>query len=240
MTTYTNNAEGGTSGTTVTTGNSGGASGNAWDLIAIGTASTLTFDNAHAAHGTLAYKIVCAANVGTYLRQTFGSPVSSVTARMYLYFTANPAGATAIFGWFSTNTVLVRAFVSSTGKLTIASTAGGTAAMTTSIPLNAWFRVDMTATISATVGAATLNRYDSMDSVTVTDTVGQTGANYGGSTSNIIRVGLGTVPSGFAPTYWVDDIAYNDTGAAIGPIATAATSLLVSERRVRRNHLLGR
>lgn len=55
-----NNAEGGSNGTTVTqgsTGNSGGASGNFWDGVSI-PGGTLTFSTDHPADGSLGYKIV--------------------------------------------------------------------------------------------------------------------------------------------------------------------------------------
>lgn len=57
MTLRTNNAEGGTLGATVTTGNSGGASGNAWSRVDIGSACTQTYDNTHA-FGTRSLKMV--------------------------------------------------------------------------------------------------------------------------------------------------------------------------------------
>lgn len=61
MTSISNSAEGGTHGTTVTTGNSGGASGTACSLVTVGTGNTITFSTAGASHGSMGY----AASFGT-------------------------------------------------------------------------------------------------------------------------------------------------------------------------------
>src|SRR6266536_1261283 len=53
MATLSNTFEGGVGGSGIAAGNSGGASGNAFDTATTGTGTTLTFDNAHPAHGTL-------------------------------------------------------------------------------------------------------------------------------------------------------------------------------------------
>src|SRR5438067_677165 len=50
-----NSAEGGTNGTTVTTGNSGGGSGDAFSAVNIGTTGAVTFDSSASAHGGLSY-----------------------------------------------------------------------------------------------------------------------------------------------------------------------------------------
>lgn len=222
MTSYTNNAEGGTSGTTVTGANSGGASGDAL-TVTIGASSALTFDNTHAAHGSLAYQISGGSAVSTFLAKTFTGATSNGTIRMYLYFTANPAAALPICGFYTGSTVCVRLAVSATGKLTLNSPSGGSAAMTSSIPLNQWFRVDITAVLAAgTGGSSTVNRYDSMDSATVSDTFGQSGVNYTGTTDRV-RLGVGTNASGALGTFWLDDLAFNDTGAAIGAVPGAAS-----------------
>jgi hypothetical protein len=61
VTLLTNNFEGGSNGSTITTGNSGGASGNAWDTITIGTSAVDVYDNSQAAHGSLSCKLSTAA-----------------------------------------------------------------------------------------------------------------------------------------------------------------------------------
>ena len=60
-TTYTNNAEGGSNGTTVTTGNSGGASGTAFDSIT----NTHTFSSSSPYDGSLSYSTVTTGTAAT-------------------------------------------------------------------------------------------------------------------------------------------------------------------------------
>jgi hypothetical protein len=78
--TKTNNAEGGTSGTAVTTGNSGGASGDAWNTV-VGTAPT--FDSGSKAHGTLGYKFACVSGSQCATQWT-GFNASNGVVRAYL------------------------------------------------------------------------------------------------------------------------------------------------------------
>lgn len=57
MAVITNSAEGGTNGIVPTTGNTGGASGDASSFIFVGSDNAFAFSNAHPAHGTLGYQL---------------------------------------------------------------------------------------------------------------------------------------------------------------------------------------
>src|SRR5436190_21171956 len=64
-----NSAEGGTNGTAVTTGNSGGGSGDAFNT-STGVNGTRVFDNTQSAHGSLSYKLINAVNTTNILAWT--------------------------------------------------------------------------------------------------------------------------------------------------------------------------
>src|SRR5690606_5281973 len=80
-----NSAEGGTDETGVTTGNSGGASGDAWSQVVLGTGSAIVYDSAQAAHGDLAYSIRQAASQVAFLLRTFTADDEALVS-FYLRF----------------------------------------------------------------------------------------------------------------------------------------------------------
>src|SRR5215218_2907628 len=93
-----NTLEGGSNGTTITAGNSGGTSGDAFDSVVIATNDSLVFDNAHAKE-TLALKAATgASSTGTYAAwtTTIGTQ-TTFWGRMYLYRTANPSAQVRLF-----------------------------------------------------------------------------------------------------------------------------------------------
>src|SRR5215467_10547633 len=98
MTSLVNSAEGGTNGTTVSTGNSGGASGNAFDAL-LTTNATVAYDNAHAHSGALSVKFATAGTAANWAVEwtTSMGTLSQVWFRLYVYFTANPAAGFRIW-----------------------------------------------------------------------------------------------------------------------------------------------
>jgi len=82
-----NSAEGGTDTTAVTTANSGGTSGNAWDTVT----GAPTFSATHAAHGTLCYSFPAATATNVQWSAASIGMMATLYARLYVYPTANPA-----------------------------------------------------------------------------------------------------------------------------------------------------
>jgi hypothetical protein len=85
---YRNSAEGGTHGTNATAANSGGASGDAWDVLSIAPGSTVTYSNVTAAHGSLSYYYDLAQGQ-TSFRWTRGD-TNKVALSVYVRLTGNP------------------------------------------------------------------------------------------------------------------------------------------------------
>ncbi len=99
----TNNAEGGSDGTTVTTGNSGGASGVAWTTV--DTSILYDDDEPNAiADGLLAYDhgAPAAANKTLGWNATVIGSVTNVYGRFYMYRTTTPAEQQRVVRFFDT------------------------------------------------------------------------------------------------------------------------------------------
>lgn len=224
-----NNAEGGSNTTTVTTANSGGNSGIKWQVVTIGTSSTLTYDNTHVAHGALAYKFVNAAATNSFVEWTtnFGTQ-TTFWGRVYLYITANPSNNITIFNAATTGTQRCGIVLDTNGKLNIADSAGGLTAIGTAVSTGAWVRVEFTFTINASTGSATINLYNTPNSFTSTDTVSVASKNFGGTTATQWNFGIVNSPTN-SQTLWIDSINLNTDGFP-GPdfleqTATVSTSV---------------
>lgn len=229
MTALANSFEGGTNGTTISSGNSGGTSGNAFDGVA-GTA--LTFDNAHAAHGSLACKVVLGTS-GTQTYVLWAASLGAITSasdlfiRYYLFLTANPSaneyicrfsqpgtsGGGHICGFGITSAGLPAIY--DTGASTSPKVSGPTA-----LPLNQWIRIEgHCGALSATATSMELKVWLSADSsgtpdYDLTTSTGNTG------TSVPTNFGFGLEKSAVSTTVWLDDVGFSTTGF-IGPVSGA-------------------
>lgn len=233
----TNTAEGVTpSGTTVTLGNSGGTSGNAWDVIQPGTGGTIISDSAHAAHGTLAYNLSINATASEcYLAWTtsIGSLGTSaaVFTRAYLYATANPGTLHKLISVMTgTNATCGTLSLTTAGKIVTFNGVGSTVATSTnSIPLNQWCRVEFDVTPSATVGVLTARLFQGADDVTPLETLNNTGQALQAGPVDQVRFGpRGTTVANIGP-FWFDDMGITDAGP-MGPAVTNATVTLLPSR----------
>lgn len=227
MTLLQNNAEGGTSGTTVTTGNSGGVSGNAFDAVNIGTGAAVTFDNTHAAHGGLSYNVsvgATSANANLQWSTSMGAQ-TTIWFRAYYYLTANFSVAHRIFECTTSGTLVGSVELSTTGKIIMQNTAAAAVLTSTnSVPLNQWFRVEGFITGSATVGQLSFSLYSTQDSQLALESQTSTATqNTTGSPDTYLFGIIGTTSTG---PYWIDEPAISNTGL-IGPTNTGPEQIAV-------------
>lgn len=221
MTVYRNTNEGITpSGTTVSVGNSGGVSGNAWDATSIGVGATDISDNTHAHSGSLSNQIVSTATAATSYNQwdvTIGSLVQH-WFELYLYATANPPASHRLYSVLQTSVNCFGVRLGTNGIITCLdanSVAIPLMVTTNPIPLNKWFRIEGFMIGDALVGQVELKLFANADDVTPLETdtsaanVNTTGA------SNRYRFGLGSNVANIGP-YWQDDVAVSTTGY-LGP-----------------------
>jgi len=222
VTTLVNSFEGGTTGTTISTGNSGPGSGNAFDAVsAPGGGGTLAFSNAEAAHGSLACDLATTGTTGTpYVAWTtsMGSQ-AQVWFRLYLYFTANPSATQRVFAALQGGTACATIAVGTSGKLQFLNAAGSAIfTQTGTIPLNQWFRIEGFIIGSATVGQVELKRFNSPDSTVASETNTSAASQNTTGAMDTYRFGhgAGSALANLGP-WWQDDIGLSN-GGYLGPV----------------------
>ncbi|MFJ9740832.1 hypothetical protein [Streptomyces sp. NPDC101166] len=224
MAKLSNTFEGGSTGVGITTGNSGGTSGDAWSLVNLDS-NTVEYDTARAAHGTVSARIATGATAGMpYLSWTSGISGTTLYARAYLYLTANPGSNLNAVRLMSGSTIVATVRINSTGKVGLLYASGSlTATSTASVPLNAWFRLELKAVASTTAGSVECRCYlGSPDATSATETLQGTGLNTGTNTAmDRVRVGLLTSTTSYSIN--VDDVAWGDTDW-IGPATAGGSS----------------
>ena len=123
MTQLLNSAEGGSNGTTVTTGNSGGTSGNAFDSVLIGTGASVTYSSAQSAHGELSIESVLGSSASSSMVEwstsLTGSSLSQVWFRVYVYLPALPTGNLRLFRCHNGGTFLGAVAINSSGNISL-------------------------------------------------------------------------------------------------------------------------
>lgn len=210
MAVFANTAEGGTNSTTVTTGNSGGASGNAFNAVS----GSPIFTTAQAAHGNLSYAI--ANGSAEYLAWTFTS-VGRSFGRAYFRV-----------GSINESRTLVRLMLSGSQVARINMQPGGTVRLTnsvsnatvdestTTVSNNTWYWVEWDIThTSSSLGSVRL--YNAAN--TLLETISGT-SNFG---TGCDEARYGTSGSSI-DTLWLDGLNFNDT-AYPGPFSPGGGSI---------------
>jgi hypothetical protein len=224
----TNSNEGITpSGTTVTIGNSGGASGNAWDATSIGVGATDASDSAHAAHGALGNQLATAGTAGTSYNKwtTSAGSITQHWFREYLYFTANPAASHRVYSVFQTATLCAAVRLGTSGTITFLDSAGVAivgCTTTNSIPLNKWFRIEGFIIGDVAVGQVELKLFSNADDIAPLETVTSAATQALTGAPNDYRFGMGSSLANVGP-FWMDDVGLSDTGY-LGPVAVASAA----------------
>lgn len=219
-----NTGEGGTNGTAITAATqTGGASGNAFDAMSLGTSGAMAFDNAHPAHGAnMGYKITQPATLTTiYTSWTTSLGTLSTNQTLYgrVYYWASVISGTSIrlFNAYNGTTLLGGlSLASGTNALQWRSSADASVGVNgTNIPINTLVRIEFQMTGiggGATALGGTANWYTG-DSATTANTASTLSGAAGGTLApNGIRWMAG-VASGTASTaFWFDGFQLNATG----------------------------
>jgi hypothetical protein len=217
MTTLTNSFEGGTSGSNITTANSGGKSGNAFDSTFTGTGTTLTYSNTHAAHGLLSAKVTVGSTATTCLAEWSTSEGGQPTIwwRCYCYFAGNP-GALAqpcrmiYSGGFGSGVQ-----ITSGGQIqTYYTLATAAATFTTPLPVNQWFRLEGYVTGGTSTGVVSASLFVPMDDQSAVESHTTTGLDTGTLSGYWFGNAGSNANSG---TYWIDDVGISAAGY-LGPV----------------------
>jgi len=222
---FYNTAEGGTDGTTVTTGSTGGGSGTAMTLTTAGTGS-LTFSTDVAHNGSLSYKLT----PGSGSNCSVGWGVSGsrlVATRCYVYMTGYPSTPTQ-FVQLGNGSIVGLLGVANTGNLFTQDINGTISASigTSSIPLNTWLRVELAADVGPTgsgdtsIWVAVYLGDDTTSPIYAYSTLAASS-----TTANMGTVRMGKVSnSGTWGTMYIDDLVVQSDVTTIGPANTASSN----------------
>lgn len=225
-----NTAEGGTSGVTATSANTGGASGSAFNAVTVGAGATLAFDSTHYAHGSLSYKIATGASgVACDLdwSQSALGTQTQIWFRFYLYFTAIPVNTHRIFEitQVPSGTACGGLLVNTAGNLYMVNGAGSPVITSTQkIPLNQWFRVEGYVLGSPSAGQVSFSVFSPDDSSvpawTYTSALTNTTGPFGD-----IKIGPGVYNIANVGPFWIDSIGISNTGYLGSASLTGPASL---------------
>jgi hypothetical protein len=211
MTLLINSFEGGTSGVNISTANSGGLSGNAFDGIVLGAGGTLQYSNAQSAHGSISMlsQTVAANSTGVSWTAQMGNQ-TQVWFQSYMFFPSLPTGITQFFSALISGTGTARFNITTSGQMQIAGTASTFTTGTAAIPTNQWFRVNGYAIGSTTAGAAQVNLFSPMDSLKPIESDVVTSVNTGGQFQSY-AFGPNVATANQGPLY-MDDLWLSSVG----------------------------
>ncbi|HEY3924873.1 MAG TPA: fibronectin type III domain-containing protein [Acidothermaceae bacterium] len=213
-----NTAEGGPAGASVTTGNSGGASGNAFTVVSRGSGATLIYAAAAAAHGALGYSIKGASGNATFVGWNGYSAPSMAIRFYYNPGPTLPSKVMRLADIRNSTATAARVELSASNQLFIQN-AAGTTVTTFAHPVqaNTWYRIELTISISSS--AATIKAaYYPADSTTPVDPAYSTVTGNTG-TANIAQVSIGSAANAtWTGTSYFDDLAAQSGSTTfIGP-----------------------
>jgi hypothetical protein len=241
----TNNFEEGTSGTTISTGNSAppAGAGNAFDVVNIGSGAALTFDNAEAAHGTLSAKFVePAVATSCYLQWSTSltaTTLNQIWFRVYCYFPTYSL-TLRLVEIVNGTTFCGAVSINATGHVLTQSSVGGATQTTSTLamPTSQWYRLEGYFIGSATVGQIQVKIFTTSPDELNPDETDTTPATVN-TNSALTGIRFGNPSSVASYTFWLDDLGASDTGylgpsqlsgSGSGAVTLAATATGSSQR----------
>ena len=221
MTTYQNTFEGGTPGTAVTTGNSGGTSGDPLDFVDP-SSSTIAYTD-DALHGSVACEVSTTEDDDPYYAWQTGVAGTTTWGRVYIKIASYPSGNTNIVRHLADLQIVITVRIGSNGRLGLLYGTGTFAANgTVEVPLNTWVRLEWAVTTGVGTGSVTAWLYTDRESETPADTLQAVGVNVG-TADAVTRQRMGILSS---ETWSIlfDTVAFSDT-AKIGPYAAGGPTV---------------
>lgn len=218
---YSNSFEGGTNGTTITTANSGGVSGDAFDSTAIGTGSTLTYDTSKAAHGTTSALATTngSASAAAAFVKFLPSASSRIATHLYINLNTLPATTTpmVVFSPRSGTTISVRVAVTQTGTVQLRDPSNTVMwTSTATVSPGTWYRCEFQSVLNGdTTGNASVQLF-TLDSLTALDAASNVAMTGLPTTYDRIYAGI-AIGSAAVFSVNVDDFALKPDASPIGP-----------------------
>lgn len=227
MTLKRNTAEGQTNGTTLTAGNSGGGSGDAFTSIG-GSGGAAIFSSAQAMHGTQSYDMSAASGSTIIPNFTYTATAQSAF-QFYFRLPVLPSAAVTICQIRNSGGNAAKVVVLANNKLNIQNAAGATLdVFATTLLANTWYRVEVEVIPGTTTTNGTINcgyyLGDTAEGSPV-DTRYASGATVNAGTTNLTQYQPGIASTAAAGTFHVfyDDIGF-DTSTST-PIGVGAATI---------------
>lgn len=229
MTLFQNLFEG-TNATSVTTANTGGASGDAFTAVNTTAPAVAAFDTSRYFQGGSSMKVTPSGSTQLTSCYWTGTGSGRVAIRGYFYFTAAPAGG-VVGMWVGVgSSSRVSIDFRPTGKLRVYVVGGTLLDTTASYPLNEWVRVELeiwkgTTTTNGRVRGAMY----SGSSLTAIESWDNAATNTG--TDDFTTGRFGSFSSGTTSTspFWIDAVGFNDAATGyIGPYSVALGTPVVT------------
>lgn len=236
MVTVTNDFEGGTNGTTVSTSNAGGTGNTQFNTVSHGTGTTVQFSDEQAAHGGLSVKMASGATASGFgIRWTTAVGTATTSyIRFYFYATGAPASNTRLiqFGNASGSTVNATVYWQTNRKFaTTNSGIGGGVATTATVPLNQWVRIEVKVVVNGASGTHEIRVYLTPDSATADSTNTASAQNNGTTAVGLWAFGNYFDSKANVPAFYMDDVGVSTTdwlGPAVSGPATVTGDLAAS------------
>lgn len=215
-----NSFEGGTNGSDVTVANSGGGSGDAFNVVALGASCTKNYSRAQARGGLSMAITEPGTGASTYASWTgFGTLTTVVYFSMDCFFTAVPSVSTHVVrvgNAAATASAYIR--ISSLGIIqgyNAAAAAMAASLGTIAIATGQWSRLEWRIISSTTVGELEWRYYSAADSTAITETKNATGQVLAADTDGV-RLGAASTPVWTSQTHYFDNFRVA-TANWIGP-----------------------
>lgn len=213
MSVFRNSGEGGSDGVTVTTGNSGGASGDAWTSVTLGGGSDVEYDTAQSAHGGVSHLVIPANNQTAWFRKDF-TAASQAMASFYVRFPSAPAVVTSICLVRNSTSTAASVRIDTNLQLRIYDGPGSNLQTFTALSANTWYRVEVRVIKGTGSSDGTIEfAYYVGDSGTAVESYSSAVRDTG--TTDLVNIRYGRA-TGVADTtsFWIDSVqTMSDTDA---------------------------
>jgi Putative Ig domain len=226
--TFENNFGGGTDGTAITVGNSGGASGDAFtEVVCTGPAIPPKFSSIHVAHAhvdDLSMKIDPNGGAGYDCVKWSNLNTTQVWFRAYLWFDSFPTTTVQLFKCQTTSGDFTASIgIGTDGMIVITKGDNDTVELTGSVPIavGQWIRVEGYIINQYSSGAGEFKLFNTGNSITPVDT-GTSGAFDTIGYANHFFIGVCGNAGDSGAAFWVDDIGVTDVGY-LGPFGGSNT-----------------
>jgi hypothetical protein len=229
MTIRHNSFEGGTSGTTVSAANSGGVSGNAWNIVVVNS-GTLTYDTTtRSGISALSLKYGTISNANDSNIRWTGLNADTLYIRFYYMTTSFVNVYTYISDYYTAagarNALL---FIDNSGQMFAYDTNTTNQGLITTLAINTWYRIEIKLIRNASAGSLSVRIYTSVESWgTPALSYATSSINTGTTATDQILIFTNSSGSSGTASVYLDDIAVA-TNDWIGPVTRPVPQITLS------------